>query len=147
MQIKKVKITGEEKIRIEFLQDEDEFSLVCSDNPAPSFFEALKGLVKYVVEMCELPDDYLDRISVKGVTFSYSGKEETMGATIIAQMKLFRSNVNLNLNTPHKTEGSYSGTEADLKQLLPEGCVEALGDVIEAAADYIEGKRAQLGLF
>jgi hypothetical protein len=147
MRILKAKITSEERINIEYQNNGDEFSLTSKQEAAPSFYEALNNLKSHVVEMCELPDEYLDRIIVRGVTFSYGGDAEVMGATIIAQMKLSHSNVNLNLNTPHKAEDSYSESPADPKQLLTDDCIHDLHDFQAEAEEYINGKRKQLNLY
>ena len=70
-----------------------------------------------------------------------------MGATISAQMKLNKSNQNLNLNTPHKASDSYSDAPADPKQLLPDKCIDALTELCREVELYIRGERAQGKLF
>ena len=124
----------------------DEYSVACSDKPLPSFNEAMKGLVCHVREMCELPDTYDKRIEVKGVSLSYAGKNETMGAVITAAMELHNSVNALNLNTPHKTVEFYA-YDGDDKQLLTTGCVDAIETLIEEAQKYLNGEREQGGLF
>ena len=151
MRIKKIKMTREGKIQMEYevknpKGGSDEFSFSCADEPKPSFIVALNDLKPDVLEMCELPDDYLDRIRVSGVSFSYGGENETMGAVIIASMVLYKSNVALNLNTPHKTEDFY-GETGDEKQLLNPKCVSRLNRLVEEAEDYVKGIRAQGNLF
>jgi hypothetical protein len=152
MRIKKVKLTTDKKISIAYEQQSkkgnwDEYSLTCSEEARPEFYSALAALAPHVIEMCELPESYLSRIEVRGVSFSYAGEKEVMGATIIAQMKLHYSNTNLNLNTPHKASDSHSGLPADEMQLLSASCVKALKALCEEVRVYIRGERAQGRLF
>ncbi len=149
IRIKKVKITKHNRINIQYEKQNkntetwDEYSLTCSDEPRPEFRLALARLATHVVEMCELPYEYKSRIIVNGVTFSYGGESETMGATIISQMELENSNTNLNLNTPHKGSEFYG----DPKQLLTDECIDDLEELIKEVELYIEGERAQMNLF
>ena len=151
MRFKKIKIK-DHKIYIEYelrnkaKNDWDQFSLACSDEPKPEFQTALQALSEDVIAMCELPEDYRKRIMVTGVSFSYGGDDEIMGATIISQMALNRSNVNLNLNTPHKSSEPYS-EGGDASQCLSEDCIEHLTSLMLEAEDYVKGKRAQGELF
>jgi hypothetical protein len=152
MRIRKVKVTSDNKIHMIYEQSNksgswDEFQFTCSDKARPAFYSRLQALAVYVVEMCELPDDYISRINVHGVSVSYGGTNEVMGATITAQMALENSNCNLNLNTPHKAEDSYSDAPADPKQLLPEKCIPALNELYEECKAYINGDREQGKLF
>jgi len=151
--IKKVKLTKDEKIHMAYEKRTktgigwDEYSFTCSDAPRPEFYTAMQALATHVVEMCELPEDYVSRIQVRGVSFSYGGEKEVMGATISAQMKLYDSNCDLNLNTPHKASESYSDMPADEMQLLSDECVEALYTLCNECDLYIGGERAQGQLF
>jgi hypothetical protein len=122
----------------------DEYSLSCSEAAKPSFYEALEKLAAHVVEMCELPEEYEDRIKVKGVSFSYGGENEVMGATISAQMELENSYQNLNINTPHKASDMYApNAEPDEMQLLTSDCIEDLEKLQDECRAYIKGDRAQ----
>lgn len=151
MRFQKIKYSkGKVKIEYELLnkgkKDWDQFSLACLDEPKPEFQIALRALSKDVIEMCELPENYLKRIMVTGVSFSYGGEAEILGATIISQMTLNRSNVNLNLNTPHKPSEPYS-EEGDATQCLSQDCVDRLASLELEAEEYINGNRAQGELF
>lgn len=126
--------------------DWDQYTMTCSDEPLPAFKEALADLNQDLLEMCELPDNYLTRIVVTGVSFSYGGEKEVMGATVTGQVHLNKSNVALNLNTPHKIEEFYAD-DGDPKQLLTEDCVERLKELTTQAEAYIDGERAQGELF
>jgi hypothetical protein len=126
--------------------DWDQYSLACSDEPNPEFKEALNALGQDVITLCELPENYITRILVTGVSLSYGGEGETLGATIISQMTLHKSNVALNLNTPHKPIEPYS-EGGDIDQCLSEDYVERLEDLITEAGVYVGGNRAQGELF
>lgn len=150
--IKKAKVTTEGKIALVFDQKAkeggwDEYSMTCSELPRPEFHTAMQALAVHVVEMCELPEEYLERIKVRGVSFSYGGEAEVMGATISAEMLLNMSTVNLNLNTPHKASDFYSENGGDERQLLSGDCVDALLALQRECEEYIKGNRAQTNLF
>lgn len=152
MRFQKIKQTKEGKIHVEYEVEnqnggKDEVSFTCSDEPKPEFRAALQNLAQDIIEMCELPDEYITRVVITGVSFSYGGDAETMGATLIAQMHLKKSNVRLNLNSPHKIEEFYSETGGDEAQLLGEECVSRLKELIDQAGDYVRGVRAQGNLF
>ena len=152
VRFKKIKITSEKKIMMLFEKQSkskawDEYSLTCSEEARPEFYAAMQSLNKHVIEMCELPDDYIERITVRGVSFSYAGMDDVMGATISAGMRLDDSYTQLNLNTPHKASDSYSGQDPDPMQVLDDKCVEALDRLCEEAELYIDGDRAQMQLF
>jgi hypothetical protein len=154
MRIKKVKLTSDKKILIIYekkpntgAKDYDEYSLSCSEEARPEFYKSMERLALHVVKMCELPQEYIDRIVVKGVTFSYAGQAEVMGATITAQMKLEESYQNLNLNTPYKASGSYSEAPADPKQILDFRCIADLKYLQSECELYINGDRSQGRLF
>jgi hypothetical protein len=152
MRIKKIKITSDSRISIAYEKQSktglyDDYSFTCSEAPRPELLKTLQALAPHVVEMCELPKSYVDRIIVTGVSFSYGGEQEVMGATIISQMKLNQSNCDLNLNTPHKASDSYTEAPADEKQLLSDDCISALFNLCEEIEMYINGDRAQVKLF
>jgi hypothetical protein len=142
----KGKVKIEYELRNKAKNDWDQFSLACSDEPKPEFQTALQALSEDVIRMCELPEDYQKRIMVTGVSFSYGGDGEVMGATIVSQMALYGSNVNLNLNTPHKSSEPYS-EGGDASQCLSTDCIEHLTSLMLEAEDYVTGKRAQGELF
>lgn len=153
MRIRKVKATKEKKIVMVYDQKTkkgswDEYSFSCSEDARPEFYAALKELAQDVITMCELPENYLDRITVKGVSYSYGGENDTMGATISASMKLKESYQELNLNTPHKASEMYCAeTPVDEMQLLYSDCIERLEALHEECLLYIKGDRAQGSLF
>jgi len=152
IRIKKVKIGSDKKITMAYEQMNksgswDEYQFTCCDLARKSFYGAMEDLAKHVVEMCELPPEYIAKIEVRSVSVSYGGEKEVMGATISAGMKLENSNCNLNLNTPHKASESYSDGMADDKQLLPANCIVDLKALYAECELYINGDRAQQSLF
>ncbi len=62
MRIKKVKVTKYNQIHMIYTQgkyNQDEYSFTCSEKARPEFYEAMSALAEYVIDMCELPEDYL----------------------------------------------------------------------------------------
>ena len=151
MRIRKVKITKYNQIHMVYEagpSNGDEYQFTCRDQAKPEFYEALAAMAEHVIDMCELPDGYLDRIKVRGVSFSYGGESETMGATISAVMELEESYQALNLVTPHKASAMYCpDTPDDEKQLLTGDCIDALEALLVECERYIQGERAQGSLF
>ncbi len=126
----------------------DEYTMNCSARPKDSLPKALQALREHVQMMCELPESYRDKLIVKGVSWSYSGPNDTMGAVITAELTLEQSVCNLNLNTPHKTVEHYSGNpDGDGRQLLAPDCVRDLDTLVEEVKDYVRGERSQGDLF
>jgi hypothetical protein len=122
----------------------DELALTSDDKPSPAFAAAL---AEHVVAICELPYGDRERITVTGVSFSYTDAG-VMGATIIARKELLRSTAPLNLTTPFKFESFPGGGDAgDERQLLAQDCVHGLNDVCRECWRYLDGERAQLTLF
>ena len=150
MRITKVKRLKEDRIRIEYETansngKNDEMIFTSSDTPDPSFYEAFSDLSEYVIEMCEL-DCHINKIKVTGVSFSYSGEPETMGAVITSQRDLQNSVSPLNLNTPYKILGTQ-GFSGDPRQLLSDKCAQALNKLSTESVLYVKGKRAQMQIF
>lgn len=152
MRFKKIKITSDEKIHLEYEEENrqgsfDEYSFTSSEKPRPEFYKAMQDLAEFVCEICEFPSEDVEKIAVRGVSFSYAGEDDTMGAVITAQKELIYSNCPLNINTPHKPSDFYSEQEGDPDQLLSSDCVYALEELIEEAEKYIDGERAQIDMF
>jgi len=150
MRIQKVKVSKDGKITIEHeiknrKNEWDQYTMVCADEAKPTFYSALQALREHVDQMCEL-NCPLDRIKVTGVSFSYGGPDEVMGATMIAQKILLRSNAPLNIVTPHKASEPFADF-ADENQLLSDQCIGDLQTVLSEVEDYIKGDRAQMNLF
>lgn len=151
MRIRKVKITKNNLIHMEYEHgpgNGDEYTFTCRDKARPEFYTTLAAMAEHVIEMCELPDNYLDRITIRGVSYSYGGENDTMGAVISAAMELEDSYQGLNLVTPHKASAMYCpDTPDDPKQLLSDDCIKALEALLDECERYIKGERAQGTLF
>jgi hypothetical protein len=151
VRIRKISITKDKKVNVEYEARNkkggmDEFHMLCDDEPRPELRKALDAMAVHVVDLCEFPDDYVDRVSVRGVSYSFGGEKEVMGATITGSLKLKYSNCPLNINTPHKASESYSDTPVDADLLLSDECCAALADLSAEAALYVDGDRMQTKL-
>lgn len=126
----------------------DILSLKCPEDPLPSFLQAFMDLRKHLLVICEIPvdKDTIERLSVKGVTLTYSGEDSVLGAIISGSLKLTRSNDSLILNTPHKLT-DFPGDVGDSKMLMDSECAKALEHLIAEAEKYLNGDRAQEELF
>lgn len=122
-------------------QDWDVYAMNSVDKPAPSFHEAMQDLAQDVVELCELPVDYRERIIVKSVSLSEGEGDGFGGAVISAAMQLKDSYAPLNLNTPFKNSSS-SGQE-DPKQVIDGATERRICALIIEAEKFLNGVRAQ----
>jgi len=152
MRFKKIKLTNDDKIHITYEKPNkkggwDDFSFNCVDEALPEFYGALGALAEDVVEMCELSPENESRITVRGVSISFAGEAEVMGATISASKALIHSNSPLQLNTPHKIEEPYNEGPGDDNALLSGQCARRLYLLFEQARRYVDGDRAQADLF
>jgi hypothetical protein len=148
--ITKVKYDGE---RVAIAYDEvklggaaDHYTLDCDDAPAPGFTRALQKLAKHILELCELAEEYGQGLTVRGVSFSYSGEHGVMGAVVTALKTLQMVSSPLVLNTPHQTEAPVSDS-GDPSVCMTSAFAKDLQAVQVQAERYIDGKRAQVSLF
>lgn len=125
----------------------NEYTVKSKDLPLPSFIETLSLLDQWVLEMCELPQEYLGRIATHSVSLNYSD-DDVMGATLTAQMELYCSNCPLNLNTPNKPESPYNpDADWDAVTCLPTECAKTIYMLCREADKYLDGHMAQGDLF
>ena len=143
MIIKKVKYDGT-KVNIEYAiekkQVKDVFTLESTEKPLPEFRNALNDLKPFFEEICELPAGYSDNIEVRGVSFSYGGENDTMGATITGLKPLKTANAPLVINTPHLPSEDYSGNN-DMAKTLPSDSIYYLNELQRQAERFIDGER------
>ena len=149
MQITRVKVKGN-KVHIEWnikrdTGDTDEYTLECIDAPAPSFKEAWDALRQVVVEEAELPGDMVSAITPIGLSVSYYD-DGRWGAVVSGTRQLMHSNAPMVINTPHKPAESSEHNPQDDNILIEESVV-AIELVLEEAEKYVNGERAQQGLF
>ena len=139
LKITKVRRTRKH-ILIEFTSDHEERSLKSSDNPLPAFTKALDALAPLVCEIVGLPPTYTQGLTVTGLSAVTAGGNEHVLLT--AKKELHDNNRPFNIVTPLRLtdvpeeEGSYSPPLSDAQLAL-------VADVIDEAAAYIKGDRAQ----
>jgi len=126
----------------------DEFSVTYKKaNPKPELPVALASLAEDCLELCELKKSFQKHVvTVSGVSFSYGGDKEVMGATITFQVKLATANCPLCLNTPHKASDSYNDDDPLPEQCLKSHTVRKLEELLVQTRAYIMGERGQLEL-
>ena len=105
-------------------------TLESAEEPRAELVAALDAMAPYVVALGELPAEWLDALTVRGVTIN---RGEAVGLTITALRKLEHLMTPLVLNTPYTTE-------------FGEACEMALDTLEEQALAYAEGDRAQAEL-
>lgn len=146
--ISKIKYDGKRvKIAYEVQVGEgepDSYTLDCADDPKASFKEALCALAAHVAAALDMPHAWADDLNVRGVSLSWS--HDIMGACITALKPVSGRQSPWVINTPHAPSEPYSETGGEEYTLSPE-LVEALSALIDEAAAYIDGKRAQGNLF
>lgn len=80
--------------------DWDAYALKCKDKARPELYQVLGNFSKSVTEICELPDEYDNKIIPTGIKFSYDTSGKCL-LTITAQMVLpIHGDTELNINTP-----------------------------------------------
>lgn len=152
IRIKKVRFTKDEKIILEYEKSTeegyDQYRFTSEDPAAPSFYDAMAALKVHATELCELPESYVKRLTMRSVSYTYKGDDEIMGATMAAVMELHHSNSVIALNTPHKPSRPYdpNATEPYGDKALSESCVKALWELARQAELYIDGERGQIAL-
>ncbi|PIV86943.1 hypothetical protein COW49_02430 [Candidatus Kaiserbacteria bacterium CG17_big_fil_post_rev_8_21_14_2_50_51_7] len=136
MNVTKVRYDGT-RVHIEWTTGDpdkpDVYSLGCRQAPKQEFIKSLATLTPSVINICELPKDYIVGMTVCGVSFSKS--RGAMGATITALKTLNDSDVPLVLTTPHIPLAPGSETWA------------ALDEVLRQSELYVNGERAQGAMF
>lgn len=148
MRINKVKVTKAGKIHIEYQERKgdswDDYSMKCSERALPKFYELFGELKQHMNDICEFPEEFVDRLTVRGVSFSYGGEREVMGAVLSGFLTLNMSVAPLNINTPHKIQEPYSEKAEPIEEmLLSDELVNLLTDLQKETIRYIKGERAQ----
>jgi len=69
MRILKVRLAKNDRISIEYDAENkhkgrDEFSMTCMDRAIPQFYKALEALSIHVLQICQLPDSYAERLTL-----------------------------------------------------------------------------------
>lgn len=121
-------------------QDSIEQTLTSHDDPRPEFVEALQALTAWVVDVCDLPDDYDEGMRITGVSLSPG---EYGGCVVTALKKVSGANAPVVINTPHVPETPTS----DEAPCLPPNVIEMLATLEDEADKFWRGERAQAELF
>ena len=149
MRIRRVKRT-DDKVEVHYEEMNadggwDELAVKLGAAPAASFEAALAALPAHVVDICELGPGGVERIKVTGVTYSYGGENDVMGASIVVQRSLVCTAAPMCFTTPHKPSAAYTEGGDDSNCLSGE-CVDALDVLALEAEKYVKGYRAQTEL-
>ena len=137
LNIRKIRRSSK-KLSFTYLNGEEEHAAAYKDNPLPSFGPSLDALAPLVCELCELPKDYKDGLTVSGLTLCESGKVECV--TIVAKKEIAGNSRPFNIATPlipidQPEEGE--GSHLTIAQAI---LVET---EVEEARKYIRGERSQ----
>jgi hypothetical protein len=149
MQITKVKFTGE-RVDIEYQKQgakadlQDKFRISCTEQPRPSLNTVLQSLRDFVVKTCEFPQEQVNTVTVLSVTFGFKGEKEIMGAVVTAAKRVKAAPSPVIIDTPFLPEKPL-GTGKKL--ILPADVAAILHELMEEAEAYIDGERAQVGMF
>lgn len=149
VEITKVKVKGA-KVHVEWSiereqGDTDDYTLKCVDAPAPSFVQAWNKLQLVITEEAELPNHMAVEITPIGLSVTYYD-DGRWGAVVSGTRQLKYSNAPLVINTPHKPAEPSEYNKGD-DNILLEKSVAVIQEVLEEAEKYINGDRAQQGLF
>jgi hypothetical protein len=127
----------------------DRFTFESKEEPRKELKDALAAMATHVVDICELTElesEIIDRITVFGITRTYTVVDDdrlVQGLVISARRSLTNSNSPMMINTPHFTDEPYSVTaDPDLGVYSLE-CGEALHKLTKRIFAYVDGERAQ----
>jgi hypothetical protein len=116
----------------------------CVEEPVPELPASLRALAPHVRAILELPDDFAEhRLSPTQVSFSMS-KNDVEGAVISGSVSLLQGDGVWGFNTPHLPFEPYGDKPMACLSDEAVGAVEA---VRVQAQRYLDGERAQAGLF
>lgn len=111
------------------------------ERPAPSYIEAFRGLIRPILKLLQLPDDYAEGLRVTGVSFTHE-EERGRGVVVTALKTLDNASAPLVLNTPYLPESSEND-----EPTVPVELANALDVLCDAAESYMAGEREQGSLF
>jgi hypothetical protein len=116
----------------------------CREEPAPELPAALRALAPHVRAILELPEDFAEhRLSPTQVSYSMS-KNNIEGAVISGHVSLLQGDGVWGFNTPHLPFEPYGDKPM---ACLSDDAVGAVEAVRVQAQRYLDGERAQAGLF
>jgi hypothetical protein len=116
----------------------------CAETPRPEMGAAFRALAPHVREVLELPDDFAEhRLTATTVSFSMS-KNDIEGVVISGYVRLEHGEGSWVFNTPHLPFEPYGDKPM---ACLTDEAVGAVQAVRNEAQAYLNGERAQSGLF
>lgn len=121
----------------------DIYELESADPPRPELREELEKWSAHIAKICELPEEYAKRITVRGISISYT--EDGLGIVASGTMELKTNAAPLCINTPYKPDSVGENMSEDFA--LTGEQWQDLDDLCEEAYRYINGDRAQQNLF
>jgi hypothetical protein len=128
------------RIFIAYHNGVEDLTISSTDNPLPDFHTALDKLPALMCVICAFPESYAEGLRPMGIKMGEQGEADTV--SVLGQKSLSDAAKALNIVTPprllaHPTEpGTYTPP-------LTEEQAEGVWALIEAAKDYVKGKRAQ----
>jgi hypothetical protein len=109
-----------------------------SNRPAQKdFYDTLAKLKPSVIDMLEVDESDISRISIKGATFKQT-KEGIMGVVLLVERAMNHSVTPIRIGTPHYIAESYT-EDSDEENILTEECVLLLKQFRNEAQKYING--------
>ena len=123
--------------------------LESNDEPKIELVQALQAMKKHLIQICELPAEWEDDITVRGVTAGW--KSEVLGLVIRGVRDLEFSNTPMAINSPYAHQEHMEDEEVeDLEEasddigVLDPGCVDAYLELERLILRYVGGDRQQL---
>lgn len=138
MHITKVRRT-KKKIIVEYTTDGEERVLRATENPLPAFHDAFDALTPLVCEICHLPAKFGNKMAVLEVKLTDKGNELV---TFKASKEIDDSTDAFKFSTPNRLT-SHPKEEGKCSPPLKEAQVALITSLIDEAAAYVKGNRAQ----
>jgi len=134
----------EEGLVVKFGIGDNKFQMSSSQMPMQSFVDALDALKADVMEICEFPKEYGERLKVTGVHLQRKASEEgdTITAVITAVKTLINSNSPLNITTPRR----YVEAIKEGSLMLGSETVLRIRALCREAQMYVQGNSALKGI-
>jgi hypothetical protein len=122
----------------------DKIAVESPQEPHADFIQAMQGLRALVLDGAEIREVAdVEEIDVRGINLSYT--DETIGVVITAMRKLKKSSTPMLLNTPLRLMSFPDNTPPE--RTFSDNEIAAIERLLEAAKEFLEGKRAQGDLF
>lgn len=143
MLIDSVKLMKDDRVGIAYSKPSGDLmidsQLKCPERATPEFYIALRKLEQVVKDICELDTD--KKVSVTGVTYTYIGENQIMGAKIHTKLQIITGET-IDITTPFRYSEHPTNATPDSK-VMEHKIEEIFVAVSEACKGYIAGKREQ----